>query len=95
MTAWPTSKAVLTSADSAKPPVRLPLGLDTVAQVENKNRFVEEELELWRDVALSTNLDDVPARADAYICCSFEVKGRGGFATCLLAKLEPVASIYE
>ncbi len=53
------AKAVLKLADSAKPPVRLPLGADTVAKIEEKNRFVEAELAQWRAVALSTNHDDV------------------------------------
>jgi len=53
------AKAVLKLADSAKPPVRLPLGADTVAKIEEKNRFVEAELAQWRSVALSTNHDDV------------------------------------
>ena len=53
------SKALLTLADSDEPPVRLPLGTDTVARIAEKNRFVEAELERWLDVAKSTNHDDV------------------------------------
>lgn len=53
------SKAVLTLADSAKPPVRLPLGTDTVTKIAEKNRFVETELDQWRAVAVSTDHDDV------------------------------------
>ena len=53
------SKAVLQLADSAKPPVRLPLGSDTVAKIAEKNRFVEAELEQWHAVAVSTDHDDV------------------------------------
>ncbi len=55
------SQAVLALADSAKPPVRLPLGADTVAKIEEKNRSVEAELAQWRAVALSTKRDDVAA----------------------------------
>ena len=51
--------AVLKLADSAQPPVRLPLGSDTVAKIEEKNRFVEAELAQWRSVAVSTDHDDV------------------------------------
>jgi NAD(P)-dependent dehydrogenase (short-subunit alcohol dehydrogenase family) len=51
------SKAVLKVADSAKPPVRLPLGTDTVAKIAEKNSFVETELEQWRSVAVSTDHD--------------------------------------
>jgi hypothetical protein len=37
------------------PPVRLPLGSDTVAAIEEKNRSVAEELAAWHEVALSTD----------------------------------------
>ena len=57
------SKAVLKLADSVKPPVRLPLGTDTVAKMEEKNRFVEAELEQWRSVAVSTDHDDVAKKS--------------------------------
>jgi hypothetical protein len=50
--------AVLNLADSANPPVRLPLGADTVAKIEEKHRFVEAELAQWRAIALSTSYDD-------------------------------------
>lgn len=42
-------------------PVRFPPGTDTVAKIVEKNRFVESELEQWRDLALSTDHDDVKA----------------------------------
>jgi len=57
------SKAVLKLADSLKPPVRLPLGTDTVAKMEEKNHFVEAELEQWRSVAVSTDHDDVAKKS--------------------------------
>jgi NAD(P)-dependent dehydrogenase (short-subunit alcohol dehydrogenase family) len=47
--------AVLKLADSKKPPVRLPLGTDTVGRIREKNRLVEAELEQWLDVANSTD----------------------------------------
>ncbi len=47
--------AMLKLVDSAKPPVRLPLGSDTVARIGEKNRLVEQELEAWRTVAVSTD----------------------------------------
>jgi len=53
------SQAILKLADSASPPVRLPLGSDTVAAVRKKNQQVEAELNQWLDVALSTDHDDV------------------------------------
>ncbi|NMG15420.1 oxidoreductase [Aromatoleum bremense] len=53
------SRALLVLADSPKPPVRLPLGTDTVARIAEKNRSVEAELEQWLTVAVSTDHDDV------------------------------------
>ncbi|NMF89023.1 oxidoreductase [Aromatoleum petrolei] len=53
------AKAFLQLADSAEPPVRLPLGTDTVTKIAEKNRFVEGELAAWHAVAVSTDHDDV------------------------------------
>jgi len=53
--------ALLQLADSDNPPVRLPLGTDTVAKIVEKNRFVETELEQWRTLATSTDHEDVKA----------------------------------
>jgi NAD(P)-dependent dehydrogenase (short-subunit alcohol dehydrogenase family) len=47
--------AMMKLADSPKPPVRLPLGTDTIARIEEKNRFVDAELKAWHDVAISTD----------------------------------------
>lgn len=55
------AKAMLVLADSDNPPVRLPLGTDTVAKIREKNAFVENELQQWLKVAVSTNHDDVKA----------------------------------
>lgn len=55
------SQAILTLADAEQPPVRLPLGSDTVARIRSKNEFVETELTEWLEVALSTDHDDVRA----------------------------------
>ncbi len=43
----------LTRADA--PPLRLPLGSDTVAAIEAKHAFVAGELAAWRTVATSTD----------------------------------------
>lgn len=51
--------ALLQLADSKAPPVRLPLGSDTVAKIAEKHRAVEAELERWHAVAVSTDHDDV------------------------------------
>ena len=53
------SRALLVLADSPEPPVRLPLGTDTVARIGEKNRSVEAELQRWLAVAVSTDHDDV------------------------------------
>lgn len=47
--------AFLTLVNASNPPLRLPLGSDTVARIEQKNRSVAAELEQWRSVALSTD----------------------------------------
>ncbi|MFD0913698.1 oxidoreductase [Methylophilus luteus] len=49
------SQAILKLADSDNPPLRLPLGSDTVDKLIEKNRFVEKELNDWRQLALSTD----------------------------------------
>lgn len=49
------AKAMLALADAAQPPVRLPLGSDTLARIEAKNRSVTEEIATWRQLALSTD----------------------------------------
>lgn len=57
--------ALMQLADSDNPPLRLPLGTDTVEKIAEKNRFVEDELEQWRELAMSTDHDDVRAQAVA------------------------------
>jgi NAD(P)-dependent dehydrogenase (short-subunit alcohol dehydrogenase family) len=47
--------ALVKLGHSSKPPVRLPLGTDTIARIEAKHAFVEQELEAWREVAASTD----------------------------------------
>jgi NAD(P)-dependent dehydrogenase (short-subunit alcohol dehydrogenase family) len=53
--------AILALADSSRPPVRLPLGSDTVARIRAKNKFVDAELAQWLALAQSTDHDDVAA----------------------------------
>jgi NAD(P)-dependent dehydrogenase (short-subunit alcohol dehydrogenase family) len=57
------SQAMMTLVDAEKPPVRLQLGSDTVARVREKNRFVEQEMSQWLDVALSTDFEPVKQAA--------------------------------
>ena len=41
----------------ASPPLRLPLGEDAVKRVRDKLNCVEQELELYRSMSLSTNIE--------------------------------------
>jgi NAD(P)-dependent dehydrogenase (short-subunit alcohol dehydrogenase family) len=47
--------AIVLLANASEPPVRLPLGTDTLQRVADKNAFVEKETEQWRAVAASTD----------------------------------------
>jgi len=46
--------AMLALVNAKNPPVRLPLGRDTVEAIEKKNAFVAKELADWREIAEST-----------------------------------------
>ena len=52
--------AIVDLAYAGTPPLRLALGSDTVAAIEDKNAFVADELARWRHVSVST---DFPAGA--------------------------------
>ena len=49
------AKAFMRLVDAEDPPIRLPLGSDTVERIENKHAHVEQELSAWREVATSTD----------------------------------------
>jgi NAD(P)-dependent dehydrogenase (short-subunit alcohol dehydrogenase family) len=49
------AQAVLQLVRSVEPPLRLPLGTDTLKRIADKNAFVEKETEAWRLVAASTD----------------------------------------
>jgi NAD(P)-dependent dehydrogenase (short-subunit alcohol dehydrogenase family) len=49
------AQAILQLASSPEPPLRLPLGTDTLQRIAEKNAFVEKETEKWRAVAASTD----------------------------------------
>ncbi len=51
------ARAFIALANAPKPPLRLPLGSDTIERIEAKNAFVAEELAAWRDIATSTDHD--------------------------------------
>ncbi|MVT65050.1 SDR family NAD(P)-dependent oxidoreductase [Bradyrhizobium pachyrhizi] len=50
--------AMLKLVNADNPPLRLPLGSDTVERIETKNAFVARELAEWRTVATSTDFAD-------------------------------------
>jgi len=54
------AQAMLALVGSATPPLRLPLGSDTLQTISDKHAFVERETALWKKVAAST---DFPAVA--------------------------------
>jgi NAD(P)-dependent dehydrogenase (short-subunit alcohol dehydrogenase family) len=53
------AEAMLQLVDSDHPPLRLPLGTDAIARIEQKHKFVEAELAAWRTLAESTDHADV------------------------------------
>jgi NAD(P)-dependent dehydrogenase (short-subunit alcohol dehydrogenase family) len=50
--------AILQVANHPKAPMRLALGSDTVAAIEEKNRSVQAELDAWRELSLSTDYQE-------------------------------------
>jgi NAD(P)-dependent dehydrogenase (short-subunit alcohol dehydrogenase family) len=49
------AQAFIALANAKAPPLRLPLGSDTVERIEAKNAFVAKELAEWRTMATSTD----------------------------------------
>ena len=56
------AQAVTQLVASPTPPLRLPLGTDTLQTIADKHAFVEKETAAWRDLAAST---DFPVQAAA------------------------------
>ena len=56
------AQAVMQLVASPTPPLRLPLGTDTLQTIADKHAFVEKETAAWRDLAAST---DFPTQAAA------------------------------
>jgi NAD(P)-dependent dehydrogenase (short-subunit alcohol dehydrogenase family) len=50
------AKAIMTLVESPEPPVRLPLGSDTVRAIEGKHEEVMREVNRWRTLSMSTDL---------------------------------------
>ncbi|MEU2618160.1 oxidoreductase [Streptomyces sp. NPDC007157] len=53
------ARAILVLADAANPPVRAQLGGDCLAEMDRKIAYLREETDAWRELALSTDHDDV------------------------------------
>ncbi|MHC8300144.1 hypothetical protein [Pseudomonas sp. ZS1P83] len=49
-------QAIIILVESEQPPLRLPLGTDSVTYIETKNAFVTDELNAWRELSVSTDL---------------------------------------
>ena len=49
------ASAILELANATDPPLRLPLGPDTLSRMAEKNALVERETSAWRALAASTN----------------------------------------
>ena len=47
--------AIVTLVEAKEPPLRLPLGTDAIARIEEKHAFVEREVRAWRSLAASTD----------------------------------------
>jgi NAD(P)-dependent dehydrogenase (short-subunit alcohol dehydrogenase family) len=47
--------AIVALVEAKNPPLRLPLGTDAIARIEEKHAFVERELREWRALAASTD----------------------------------------
>ncbi|GIJ19287.1 hypothetical protein [Micromonospora gifhornensis] len=56
--------AFLTLADAENPPVRAQLGSDCLQELEAKITQLRTESEAWRDLALSTDHEDVLVREE-------------------------------
>ena len=55
------AQALLTLVDAPNPPLRLPLGTDTLQAIADKQAFVERETAEWRGLAASTDFPKLQA----------------------------------
>jgi NAD(P)-dependent dehydrogenase (short-subunit alcohol dehydrogenase family) len=51
------AQALIQIANSAEPPLRLPLGPDTLARIAEKRAIVDQEVVKWRELSESTDFD--------------------------------------
>jgi NADP-dependent 3-hydroxy acid dehydrogenase YdfG len=57
--------ALVQIVNADEPPLRLPLGRDTLERIAAKNKFVEEETAKWRELATSTDFEEKALAAGA------------------------------
>ena len=55
------AQAMLTLVEAAHPPLRLPMGTDTLQVIADKHAFVERETAEWRGLAASTDFPKLQA----------------------------------
>jgi NAD(P)-dependent dehydrogenase (short-subunit alcohol dehydrogenase family) len=51
--------AMIKVVNSDNPPLRLPLGADTVSAIEGAIEFIKTELDAWKEVSINTAFDEV------------------------------------
>jgi hypothetical protein len=49
------AQAIVKLVDAPTPPLRLPLGTDTLKAITEKNDYVEQEIETWKALSVSTD----------------------------------------
>lgn len=59
------AQALIQIAGATEPPVRLPLGPDTLARIAEKNAFVEKVTAKWRELSKSTDFDETAEKTIA------------------------------
>ena len=50
--------AMIELVDAQTPPLRLPLGTDTLKAIADKNAYVAQETETWKALSASTDFND-------------------------------------
>lgn len=56
-------KAIITVAESAQPPLRLPLGEDAISAIEDKLERVKQDIAPWRELGVKTTFEGMKAEA--------------------------------
>ena len=59
------ARALIQLVNASNPPLRLPLGNDTLARIEEKQAFVQKEVAEWRALSSSTDFDEVAQKSRA------------------------------